>query len=109
MRYRPKLRILKKENSNDQKALKEILNILSHEKNANQNYFDILFYTCQNGKKSTKQVEVHTAENVEKEKQFSIAGGSENGNEFGGALGSWKSIYLNIHPGLFIMPSQDYA
>jgi hypothetical protein len=45
-------RILNRDISNGQETLKEMFSILSHQKNANQanqNNFEILSYTCQNG------------------------------------------------------------
>ena len=47
MGYRAKKRILNKGISNDKEALKEIFNILSHQKNANQNGPEIPPYTNQ--------------------------------------------------------------
>jgi hypothetical protein len=49
MEYRTKQRILNREILNDQEILKEILNILSHQGNANQNNTEISSFTNQNG------------------------------------------------------------
>jgi hypothetical protein len=46
--YRSIERIINIRISNGWKTLKEMFNILSHQGNANQNYFDIPSYTCQN-------------------------------------------------------------
>jgi hypothetical protein len=42
-------RILNRGVSRGQETLKEMFNILSHQGNANQNDFEILCYSCQNG------------------------------------------------------------
>ncbi|KAL6066321.1 hypothetical protein STEG23_033459 [Scotinomys teguina] len=47
--YRAKQRTLNRRISNGQKTFKEVLNILSHQRNANQNNSKIPSYTCQNG------------------------------------------------------------
>ena len=39
-------RCFKKGISNGQEILKEMFNIFSHQGNANQNYFEIPYYTC---------------------------------------------------------------
>ena len=49
MECRAKQKILKREISNGQEALKEMFNILSHQGNANQNNSEIPPYTYQNG------------------------------------------------------------
>ena len=49
MGYRTKQRVLNKRISNGQKTLKEMFNTLSHQGNENQNNFEILSYTGQNG------------------------------------------------------------
>ena len=47
MRYRTKQRVLK--NASAGETLKEMFNNLSHQGNANENYFEISFHTSQNG------------------------------------------------------------
>ena len=47
MGYRSKQRILNRRFLNGQKILKEMVNILSHQGNANQNGSEIPSYTCQ--------------------------------------------------------------
>ena len=49
MGYRSKQRILNRRISNVQKTLKEMLNILSHHRNTNQNESEVSSYTIQNG------------------------------------------------------------
>ncbi|KAL6069996.1 hypothetical protein STEG23_001505 [Scotinomys teguina] len=49
MGYRTKQRIYSRRISNGGKTLKEMLNILTHQRNANQNNSKIPSYTCQNG------------------------------------------------------------
>ena len=49
MGYRAKQKILKREISNGQEALKEMFKVLSHQGNANQNDPEIPSYTHQNG------------------------------------------------------------
>ena len=49
MGYRAKQGILKRTISNGQKTFKELLNILKHQENINQNDSERQSYTCQNG------------------------------------------------------------
>jgi hypothetical protein len=42
-------RIFNRGTSDDGETLKEMVNIISHQRNANQNCFEIPSYTCQNG------------------------------------------------------------
>ena len=49
MGYRPKQRTLNRGISNGQKTLKEMLNIFSHQRNANQKNFKTTSYACKNG------------------------------------------------------------
>ena len=49
MDYRPKQKTFKRRIYNGWKTLKEMLNILSQQRNANQNNFEIPSYTCING------------------------------------------------------------
>jgi hypothetical protein len=49
MGYRSKQIILNRGISNVRETLKEMFNIFSHQKNANQNNPEISSYTCQNG------------------------------------------------------------
>jgi uncharacterized protein YukE len=49
MGYRDKQKILKREISNCQEALKEMFKDLNHQGNANQDDPEIPSYTCQNG------------------------------------------------------------
>ena len=49
MECRAKQKILKREISNGQEALKEMFKVLSHQGNANQNDPEIPSYTNQNG------------------------------------------------------------
>jgi hypothetical protein len=49
MGYRAKQRIYNRKNSNGQKSLKEMFNILSHQGNTNKNDPEIPLYTSQNG------------------------------------------------------------
>ena len=55
-------------NSNGQETLKEMFNILSHQGNANQNYFEISFYNILHHSewlRSTEQMTAHAVEDVE--------------------------------------------
>ena len=49
MECRAKQKILKREISNGQEALKEMFKVLSHQGNTNQNNLEILPYIKQNG------------------------------------------------------------
>jgi hypothetical protein len=49
MGCRARQRIFNREVSNDQEALEEMFNILTHQGNASQNDSEIPFYTGQNG------------------------------------------------------------
>ncbi|KAL6076036.1 hypothetical protein STEG23_033551 [Scotinomys teguina] len=49
MGYRAKQRIYGRRILNGRKTFKEMLNILTHQRNANQNNSKIPSYTCQNG------------------------------------------------------------
>jgi hypothetical protein len=49
MRYRFKQRTFQGSISEVGETRKEMFNILGHQKNANQNYFEILSFTCQKG------------------------------------------------------------
>jgi hypothetical protein len=53
MRYRKILRILNRGIANGQKALKEMVNVFSHQENVIQNNSEIPSYTCQNSSDST--------------------------------------------------------
>ena len=86
-------------NPNSWETLKEMFNILSHQGNANQNYFEISFYNILHHSewlRSTEQMTAHAVEDVEWEEPSSIAGGSTNshshyGNQCGGSLGKGES------------------
>ncbi|KAL6083254.1 hypothetical protein STEG23_032570 [Scotinomys teguina] len=54
MGYRVKQRIYGRRISNGRKTFKEMLNILSHQRNDNQNNSEIPSYTCQNGLRSSQ-------------------------------------------------------
>ena len=73
MRYRAKQRIFNEGISNCQDAHNKMFNILSHQKNLNQNYPEILPYTNQNGSKP--QERIHADVDVGKEEHSSTASG----------------------------------
>jgi hypothetical protein len=49
MEYRSKQRIFNRVTSKEWERLNELLNIVSHQGNANHNDFEIPSYTCQDG------------------------------------------------------------
>ncbi|KAL6089780.1 hypothetical protein STEG23_020340 [Scotinomys teguina] len=76
MGYRAKQRIYGRRISNGQKTFNEMLNILTHQRNANQNNSKIPSYTCQNGKDKKTPRTVHVGEDVEQEEHSSTVGGN---------------------------------
>jgi hypothetical protein len=80
---------------NDQEALKEVFNILSHQGNVNQNeLWDDILYSSE-WLRSKTQVTVHAGEDVEQGEQASIAGEIANlYNHFGNQ--SWFFRKLGI-------------
>jgi hypothetical protein len=97
MEYRAKQRIIIKEISNGQEALKERVNIPSHQGNANQNDSDSILpppeWLRLKQKHKTQGID-HAVEDVDKRDHSFIAGGSENlynhfGNQFGSFLENW--------------------
>lgn len=74
MRIRSKETILNTALSKVQDKLKEMFNILSHRRNANQNQFEVSSYTCQMPK-NNNTMDRSTGEDV-KQREHSIVGGS---------------------------------
>ena len=71
-----------------------MFNVLSQQGNANQNDYEIPFYTSE-WLRLKSQVTAHAGEDVEQGEHSSIAGGSANlynhfGNQFGGFSENWE-------------------
>ena len=75
MEYKAELRILNWGISNGQEAFKELVKVLSHQGNGNQNVPEILPYANQNSEKVKAQVKARAGKDVEKGKHSSIGGG----------------------------------
>jgi hypothetical protein len=69
-----------------------MFNILSHQRNANQNNPEIPLHTSQNGKKKI-QVRADAGEDVEKEEHSSIVGGIASWFNYSGNL---SGVYSEI-------------
>ena len=72
----------------------KMFNILSHQRNANQNNPEIPSHTSQNGWDKKIQVTADAGEDVEKEEHSSIVGGiaslyNHSGNQSGGSSENW--------------------
>ena len=91
----------KEETQNDWEALKEILNIFSHQGKAKQNNSEIPSYTCHNGNDQQKHVTAHAGEDTKQGGQSAIAIRranlySRHGNHCGSSPERWKLIYVKI-------------
>ena len=73
MGRRPEQTFFQKRHIDGQQAYEKMLNIVNHQRNANQNHIEILFHTHQNGSQITNVVEV-----MGKREPSSTVGGNVN-------------------------------
>ena len=78
MRYRPNQRILSRTTSNGAKTLKERLNVLNHQGNANPNISEIQSLHSSEWLRSKSPLTANAVDDVEKGEYSSIAGRGEN-------------------------------
>ena len=77
MGCRAKQKILKREISNGQEALKEMFNVLSHQGNANHNISEVLLYPSEMVRSKSQEI-AHTGNDIEQGEHSLIASRSAN-------------------------------
>ena len=77
MECRAKQKILKREISNGQEALKEMVKVLSHQGNANHNNSEVLLYPSEMVRSKSQEI-AHTGKDIEQGEHSLIASRSAN-------------------------------
>ena len=88
MGRRSKQKILQRRHSDGQKTYDKMFNITNHYRNANQNHYEVLPYTSQNGHHQKSLQAISVGEGVEKREPYYTIGGNVNwcnhyGKQFG--------------------------
>ena len=100
MGKRHKYTFLQRINMNDQQAYEKMLNIINYQKNANQNYNEVLPHNNQHGHHKSLQI-TNAEESVKKrESSYTVSGkvnwGSHFGKQYGGSSENYTQNYHMI-------------
>ena len=95
---RPKQTFLQRRYTDCQQAHERMLNIINHQRNANQNYSDVSPHISQNGHHQKIYKTINAGEGVEKSEPSCTVGGNVNwcshyGEQYGGPLQNKKYNY----------------